>query len=135
MQCCLRSLHQIEMQAFGGKRGLFGVEFFGIIVLFLVMLVVPSELIQWGAGSGHPIAIVIGAVLYVAYLAFILYRIDSNLRGLAVCSIVLMVGIAAVWSIWMRRPFLELFLRPEGFWNGAQQVLQFLSKAMQQSRG
>ena len=66
MQYCLRSLHQIEMQAFGGKRGLFGVEFFGIIVLFLVMLVVPSELIQWGAGSGHPIAIVIGAVLYVA---------------------------------------------------------------------
>ena len=148
MQCCLRSLHQIEMQAFGGKRGLFGVEFFGIIVLFLVMLVVPSELIQWGAGSGYPIAIVIGAVLYVAYLAFILYRIDSNLRkpalsiflmtllrGLAVCSIVLMVGIAAVWSIWMRRPFLELFLRPEGFWNGAQQVIQFLSKAMQRSSG
>ena len=148
MQCCLRSLHQIEMQAFGGKRGLFGVEFFGIIVLFLVMLVVPSELIQWGAGSGYPIAIVIGAVLYVAYLAFILYRIDSNLRkpalsiflmtllrGLAVCSIVLMVGIAAVWSIWMRRSFLELFLRPEGFWNGAQQVIQFLSKAMQRSRG
>lgn len=123
-------------------------EFFGIIVIFLVMLIVPSELIQWGAGSGHPIAIVIGAVLYVAYLAFILYRIDSNLkkpalsiflmtllRGLAVCSIVLMVGIAAVWSIWMHQPFLALFFRPEGFWNGVQQVMHFLSEAMQRSRG
>lgn len=136
------------MQAFGRKRGLFGVEFFGIIVIFLIMLIVPSELIQWGAGSGHLIAIVIGALLYVAYLAFILYRIDSNLkkpalsiflmtllRGLAVCSIVLMVGIAAVWSIWMHRPFLELFFRPEGFWNGVQQVMHFLSEAMQRSRG
>ena len=35
----------------------------------------------------------------------------------------------------IRRPFLVLFLRPEGFWNGAQQVIQFLSKAMQRSRG
>ena len=124
------------MQAFGGKRGLFGVEFFGIIVLFLVMLVVPSELIQWGADSGHPIAIVIGAVLYVAYLAFILYRIDSNLRkpALSIFLMTLLRGLA-VCSIWMRRPFLELFLRPEGFWNGAQQVIQFLSKAMQRSRG